>query len=323
MTILITSASRKVSLVRAFRRALEEEGGGKVIAVDMSPYSPALYFADEARIVPPSDDPTFIEQILRLCRERGVRAIVPTRDEELPLFSSVRGRFEKNGIRVAVPGPDAVRICRDKRAFTDFCAENGFETPAVIDPANIDSGAFPLFVRPRRGAGGRAATRVDTREQLEATLRADPDSLVQEWIDGPEFTVDVFSDFSGRVISAVPRERIRIVGGESFVCRTSRDTLIMDRAAGLAASLKLTGHSTVQCFRDGGQVKFIEINPRFGGASVLSFEAGAPSPLFLVRLLRGKVLEPRLGKFRDNYVMLRYTRDIFLDGTELKQGGVA
>ena len=39
MNVLITSASRKVWLVRAFQRAVEAEGGGLVIAVDASPYS--------------------------------------------------------------------------------------------------------------------------------------------------------------------------------------------------------------------------------------------------------------------------------------------
>ena len=51
MNVLITSASRKVGLVKAFQQALTEQGGGSVIAVDLSPLSPALYVADEHYLV--------------------------------------------------------------------------------------------------------------------------------------------------------------------------------------------------------------------------------------------------------------------------------
>ena len=60
-------------------------------------------------------------------------------------------------------------------------------------------------------------------------------------------------------------------------------------------------------------VKFIEVNPRFGGGAHLGFAAGAPTPLFLVKLLKGEILKPRIGKFKDNYFMLRYTEDMFFD----------
>jgi carbamoyl-phosphate synthase large subunit len=52
MNVLITSASRKVSLINAFRWALCEEGGGQIIAIDASPKSAAFYFAYKAYVVP-------------------------------------------------------------------------------------------------------------------------------------------------------------------------------------------------------------------------------------------------------------------------------
>jgi carbamoyl-phosphate synthase large subunit len=84
MNVLITSASRKVSLVRAFQQALAQEGGGKVIAADASSLAPALYCADEHCLTPADSAPGFLGAMLRLCREREVRLLIPPLDEELP-----------------------------------------------------------------------------------------------------------------------------------------------------------------------------------------------------------------------------------------------
>jgi carbamoyl-phosphate synthase large subunit len=318
MNVLITSVSRKVSLVRAFQQALAQEGGGKVIAVDESPLSPALYFADEHHLVPSSDWSEFLSVMLRLCEQLNIKLLIPTRDEELPFFAEHKGKFESVGTLTMVSNSDTIQICQDKRLFIKFCRENGFAIPKSYESVDLTANlGFPLFVRPRQGKGGRQTICAYSREELEVVLKQIPDAIVQEFTDAPEYTIDLFADFSGRVISVVPRERIHIFGGESFISRTSKNPALMQEAIRLAAKLGLIGHNTIQCFLDDNIIKFIEVNPRFGGAAHLGFAAGAPTPLFLVKLLKGETLEPRVGQFKDNYFMLRYTDDMFLDKESL------
>lgn len=320
MRILISSASRKVNLVRAFRDALAREGGGAVLAADASPHAPALYFADERRIVPSIGSPEFIPEMLRLCAEAGVRLVVPTADEELPLYAEHRDAFEACGAAVMVSPIEAVRLCQDKRRFADFCLARGFAVPRILEPSALrDPSDFPVFLRPCRGRGSNGAVRADSRADLETELRRHPGALVQKYVSAAEYTVDLFADFDGRVLSAVPRERIRVFGGESFVGMTRRDPALIGEAVRLAEALGLWGHVTIQCFLDGEAVKFIEVNPRFGGGASLGFAAGAPTPLWLVKLLKGERLEPRLGDFRDRYLMLRYTEDLFLSEEDVQE----
>ncbi len=119
-------------------------------------------------------------------------------------------------------------------------------------------------------------------------------------------------DFSGQVISAVPRERLYVFGGESFVSKTAKHPILIEESVRLAINLDLVGHNTIQAFFAEDTVKFIEVNPRFGGAAHLGFVAGAPSPLFLIKLMKGDTLEARVGDFQENLVMMRYTEDLFL-----------
>ncbi|MBN2128133.1 MAG: ATP-grasp domain-containing protein, partial [Sedimentisphaerales bacterium] len=66
------------------------------------------------------------------------------------------------------------------------------------------------------------------------------------------------------------------------------------------------------------QIKFIEINPRFGGGVPLSIRAGADFPRWILQELAGK--RPRIGfdKFQDGLVMLRYDAEVWLEPSNAK-----
>ena len=160
MNVLITSASRKVGLVRAFKGAVEATGGGRVIAADVSALAPALYEADAGIITRRSDDAAFVEDIRAICRRESIGLIIPTRDEELPVFAAAKGAFAVGGVVVLVSTPDVDATCQDKRRFAMACAEAGLATPRVVDAPSVAD--LPLFIRPRRGKGGAGARVVRT-----------------------------------------------------------------------------------------------------------------------------------------------------------------
>ena len=317
MNVLITSASRKVSLVRAFQSALARHGGGDVIAVDTSPFSPALYVADRHFLVAPSAKPDFLEEFLQLCRRESVGLVVPTRDEELPLFAAMRDRLEQSGIRVMVPALETVQLCQDKLVFIAFCQAHQFGTPRTYQANEWRRAEFPLFVKPRFGKGAKGARIVRNEAELHPATGERDEWVIQEYIDAPEYTVDLLADFNGRVLSVVPRLRQSVVAGESYVSRTIKEPHLVDESARLATELRLTGHNTIQCFWDGKQVKFVEVNPRFGGGAALGIAAGVDTPAILIRLLRGEVLRERLEEFESDLVMLRFTQDLFLNARAL------
>lgn len=315
--ILIMSASRKVSLVRNFKKTLNN--AGKIYAADISVESPALYFADEYLIVPRSDDPNFIDFIIDFCKNNEVKLIIPTRDEELIFFSNNQSLFDEIGVKLMVSDVETIEICQDKLKFINFCKNNAFGIPNTFENIqSISNEDFPLFLKPVVGKSGMDTFKVDSFEELDKILSKDNDFIIQECVEAPEYTIDLFADFEGRVISAVPRQRVNVWGGESLVTRTVNNKLIIDESVRLAEKLKLKGHNTIQCFFDGVNIKFIEINPRFGGAASISFEAGANSAEFLIKLLNGEKLESKIGNFKDNLVALRFVEDYFIDGENLE-----
>lgn len=317
--VLITSASRKVSLVRAFAGALQLEGGGKVIAADADWRSPALRFADRSYIVPGGLEDGFFEAVLRICERESVRLLIPTRDEELPAFSARNSEFLARGIVVMVAGPDIIATCQDKLRFIGFCRERGFQIPRTLGPREIETATYPLFAKERFGKASVNARIIESRQDLEFALARMRDPIIQECVRAQEYTVDLMASFSGQVLTAVARERLQVSGGESIVGRTSRQVPVIEESVRLATALQLIGHNTIQCFYDGHAVQFIEVNPRFGGGASLGFAAGVDTPRYLVRLIQDKPVEPRIGDFDDGLVMLRYTQDVFLHRDEVNE----
>lgn len=314
INVLICSAARKVWLVNAFRDA-QQGRGGKVLVCDADPLAAALCFADQIVDLPRLDDPSFEAALLGACHEQNIHLIVPTRDSELIWFAERRLLFRERGVEIAVSAVPAIAICQDKLHFIDHCHAHGFSVPKTLRTLGA-AGKFPLYARPRIGSGGRGAGAISSAQQL-AALEPWDDWLVQELIDAPEFTLDLFADLQGRVLSVVPRQRLRVQFGESTVAVTVDAPYLIERAAALAQSLGLVGHNTLQCFMVDVEPLWIEINPRFGGGAALGFAAGAHTPRLLLQLLAGERLEPRLGCYERDLYMYRYSCDHYVRGAKL------
>mgnify|MGYP004482657621 len=136
--------------------------------------------------------------------------------------------------------------------------------------------------------------------------------MIQECIEGKEFTIDVFVDFEGNPITIVPRERIATRSGEILKGKIFKDRELIDEALKVIEILKPIGHITLQCMKTKEGVKFIEINPRFGGGAPMSIKAGANSPLNLYKILKGEKLEYN-ENYRENILALRFDDCIFIN----------
>lgn len=313
--ILITSVSRKVWLVKAFKDAFNQEKiDGKVMSVDINALSAGFYASDKYQLVPSSSDPKFIPTLLKMCEKENIRLLIPTRDDELALFAKNKEKFENKGVKIMISDQGTIGICNDKYKFYQFLTENNFSTPETYLPNQIDLSSihYPLIIKSNLGSGGKNIFKVKNESELNFFLNYVPDPIVQEFIDGKEYTIDLFSDFDKNVLTVVPRERIETFCGESYKGRTVEDNEMIEIAKSLAEKLGTIGHITIQCIKNDGGMKFIEINPRFGGGANLGFASGANTPVILLKLLLGEEVKPSIGKYNKDLTMLRYTEDYII-----------
>ena len=78
------------------------------------------------------------------------------------------------------------------------------------------------------------------------------------------------------------------------------------------------GPITLQCFVNGNDITFIEINPRFGGGVPLSIKAGANYPKWILQNLTMEKSE--IGSsWQDKFMMLRFDEAVYIAESELKK----
>jgi len=315
INVLVTAASRRVALIRAFVRALERLGlKGNVITTDLNYMSPGLYFGNRRYMAPLTTDPEYIPLIKSICVTENVGLLIPTIDDELPIFGRHRHEFEEMGVRVAISGELTGIVCNDKHASYHFLKERGIPFARTWLPQELagEKLKYPLFLKPRCGRGSVGAFPINNRRELNFFLKYVPDAVVQEFLTGTEYTLDVLADFDGRIISVVPRERMVVRSGVSDRGRTFRHPGLIKLAVDAAEALELRGAANIQVKLEGDEAVIFEVNPRFSGGIPLTIAAGADFPGWLVEMCIGRGPEPRIGDFTDGLIMACYEEALFI-----------
>jgi carbamoyl-phosphate synthase large subunit len=312
--VLFTCAGQRVDIMEAFRRA-----GATTIAADANRLAPAPYFADVFELVPRVDDPAYVPALRELVSRHEVKLVVPLTDLDQVALARARDQL---GALVLLPEVEVVERLGDKYLAHGLLEEHGLPSPPTWLPTEVpDELRFPVLVKARHGFGSRHIYRAENAIELEFFLRyTTVESCVQQFCLGEEFSIDVFCDWDGRCLNAVPRTMIESKGGESIKGATLKDWPLIEFGRRVAETLGLVGPANVQCFRESDGMHYVtDINPRFGGGFPLPTAAGSRYPELTLALARGERPEPRLGEFREGVVMTRFFSGLTLladaDGT--------
>jgi len=318
INVLILSAGRRVELVQAFQKAAKKLNiSSKIIAGDCSDLAPALYFADQAVELPKISDPAYIQSIIDISCECNVHLIVPTIDTDLLLLAQNKELIERSTkATVLISSTEVITICRDKFNTHQFLSEQEFGVPKLYHQQDIENDTleFPLFIKPKSGSSSINAYQVNNKRELQLYSEIISEPIIQEYIQGDEYTVDAFLDFHSNIISIVPRLRIATRSGEIAKGQIVKDRAIIESVRKLLSVLKPIGHITIQLMKTQLGIKYIEINPRFGGGAPMSIKSGADSCEYLFRLLMGENLS-YCEDYQDGLIFLRFDSSICLNKT--------
>lgn len=281
--VLFVGGGRRVSLAEMF-----VEHGATVLAYELDADAPVSKLA-EVIVGADFDDPDCRPDIEKVVRKHRITHVVPLMDEA----AVVCGDMPQ-----CVGSPAGVsEICRDKLHFANWMEK---QLPDLYPSPGFMR--YPKFAKPRFGRSSRQ-TRVLDRP---ATIELSTSWVIQDYLDGEEVSVDVFVS-GGRAVGAVARTRDRVEGGEAIESTVVEDRVLhgvyTQIACQVAESIGIRGPANVQI--RGGKV--IEVNPRFGGGSVLAVAAG----LDLVGLCLGLVDQKGGFPIRYGLRMRRYHAESF------------
>ncbi len=317
--VLVTGAGGPAAV--SVIKSLKLDPTVQLLAADMDAWAARLYLLppDARTLIPAGLDPDFASAVLARCAALGVNVLIPTVDAEMRPLAGARAEYGAAGIELMLAPARALDLTLDKLALAQCCAGH-VRVPRTecfdeeLDPASWD---YPVVLKPRTGSGSRDISVVTSAGEL-AALERSAEFIVQEYLPGEEYSIDVLADTRSHVIASVPRVRTRVDSGVSVAGRTVHDPELEHFGATVASVTGLTYIANVQARRDvAGRPALLEVNPRAPGALPLTMASGVDMPRLALDALRGLPV-PEHMDFRE-VAMVRFLEERFMDLSEVQK----
>ena len=293
-------------------RTLKATGRYYVIALDAEPYSFGFELADSCYIVPYGRSPQFLKALEEIVGIEKPDYAVPLIDDELAAFHDVAGRLP---VRVLCPTPQFCAMAVDKWLTYEALRANGLPVPDTCLATDLSQVRYPAVIKPRRATGSRGLAFLNTAHELTEYLADAPlpreDYVVQQRVEGKEFTVSAVVALGGPLLTAVPKESL-VKRGMSMAAVTRKIPEIQELCRDVQEKLLANGPFNLQLFlTSDGKPQILEINPRFSGSIPLTIAAGVHEVDLIIQYAEEKRPVPTVD-FVPDLLMVRYHTQVFL-----------
>lgn len=311
--ILFCSVGRRAKLLMNFRKSMNS--CGSIVATDLSPVAPALFFADETHLVPRIDDPTYFNTILDICDKSDIKAITTVIDPEIEILAKHREELLAKGVLPLCPAAWTAHLCFNKYEMFKYLHSKGVRTVLTYDSLEglkegLDKGevSFPVFMKPITGSGSVGIGKVNNWEEAEAKFNDGKFTyIIQELMTGGDCDADVYVDcISHKAVAAFSKKKIESrIGGASKTI-SFKDPKLFAFIEQVCSVLELNGPCDMDFFIKDGEYYLSEINPRFGGAYLHAYGAGVDFVKLILNNIHGIENESIIGQYDEDVIMLMY-----------------
>lgn len=237
----------------------------------------SAYFASVLRAPLSADRDAYVQFLLSACRENSVNYLLPLTDIDVEQVASMKESLTSESIVACAPDPGIVDVCRDKAMLARFVERLGhraIDTELAHSP-EAERMEFPRILKPRRGRSSQGNVVVDSTEGFDYASGLRGDYVVQPFLRGTYYTVDVVRDRFGTVAAIPRRELLRTRDGLGTTVEVFRGGPLVQVVTDVAHALDLVGVVNIEFIGlDSGEFRLMEINPRLSGGVAFSHLAG-------------------------------------------------
>ena len=273
INILVTSAGGPagIGLIKSIKSS-SYSSTTNITAVDADPLSVGFHLADQFEVIPRASEPNYWTSLLSVIKNHKINLIISNGENDMYYLSKYRNFLkEKFNCTVYISDNEVIDICNDKFKFYLFLKKNNIKTPFTFSKK--------LILKPNKGSGSKNMEIINPKNKI-----------IQEYIEGREFTVDVFCDMDSNIINHVIRERLAIRGGISSKGRIVKDPNITNIITKIVKALKPKGPICIQLIKNKEEEYYvIECNPRLGGGTYFCTLAGVNYAKLYLDLFKGNV----------------------------------
>lgn len=313
LNVLILSCGTRNKLVGYFKK--KENGFGRVIVTDCNLLAPALYIADKYYIVPKYKEEGYFEALIDIIKKEEIDLVIPLQEEELIIISKQKQKIEQavnNKALIACSSYETVSLCKDKFEFYRALSSNGVSNVQTFSKDRFEECIKTfgtVILKPRFGAGS-VNTTITSDEHFgkELIANSDDELIIQPFVKGIEYGVDVYRDFiSHEIVSIFIKKKIRMRAGETEKSVSVVNESINDLVCRAVETVGALGQLDIDIIEQNGEYYILEMNPRFGGGYPHAYECGVNFPKMLANNCNGIKNEKALDDYEKDVYCLKYS----------------
>ncbi len=321
--VLLLNAGSRNSLIKQFIRSFGERA--EILVSDSFELAPALYENCPSFLIPNWKSENYLNEVLKLCENENVDAIISLLDPDLSVLSKNKELFEASGIVPIISSYELVELCFDKLSLAKSLGEHGLETVPSFGTveeyisSDIPYPKFPAMVKPRRGSGSAGLNIIHSETELFNFFNREDEPnewMIQPFLKICEFGADMYFNLSGGLVDYFVKQKLKMRAGETDKSIAVKNQKIFELLDRLASIYDFRGPIDVDLFIYGDEVMISEINPRFGGGYLHSYEAGVRFPDYILENLGSKALPRYEVHYKEGSVLMKYFAYSFVEDNE-------
>ena len=294
--ILISAANGTImpELIRYLKKSFY------VIGIDNNEIGLAKKYCDEFYKSPNGNDIRFIKFLESVGAK--VDMIFLFVDEELEIVSKNFNRLNKIQNKLILSERKTIDICNDKFKFNSFFGKF----------ININLPKFKKnsksIIKPKIGRGSKNIF-ITENNNIINNFQKNNNFIVQEFVDGMEYTVDCLFDKYGKLVFSLSRERL-VAQNVSIIGKTIKDKKIDSFIELIGSKLNFYGPVNVQIIIKKNKIYLIEINPRLSGSIIFSIKSSFDPIKTLFKIEKNEKYRVNENKIKYNKSYYRFLKSI-------------
>ncbi len=320
LNILVTGVGSEVGqgIIKALRLSKYK---CNIVGSDANPDSAGFFMSDSHYVIPMAASKDYLDKVINICKNNGIKLIFPGTDQELKILSKNRLLFKNINTLLIVQPEKLLDIFSSKYNTYQFLKDNGIPVPETmlidgkVDIKKVVSRfGFPVILKPDFSNGSKNIYLAHGKEELNLYLQLSKNKqyVVQQYLpdEDEEYTCAVFNCKRLKEPYVIIFKR-KLVEGVSGIAEVIFDEDIMSVCRKVAKYSDLEGAINIQ-LRKFKNIPFIfEINPRYSSTVGIRANCGFNDVQMAVDyFLFGKTpIKPNIHKKK----ILRYKDEIYIN----------
>lgn len=231
-----------------------------------------------------------LSKLIEIIKSKNISVVIPFGDSYAEFLSKNKDVLSQY-VRMTVPDYDVFMAAYDKNQLMNLCRAKGYPHPITIDLSNVTDEKeltdfpYPALIKPNITTGGRGMTLVHSYKEYASKISEIKanygDCHLQQFIPegGRQIKVQIFVDRHSNtpIGSVIWKQRYYPEKGGSSSCNVTIDSPdLINLCYSVLTDLSWEGFADFDLIEDpgDGQLKIMEINPRFPACLKSAVESG-------------------------------------------------